>query len=265
MQQGYNGAQSGFQNAAFRASTAIRGYSTRFANNGFGMGGAGGGSFSQMSSANPQFGVTPQFGMNGNGMSNNSQLMNNGGYDGSVNKPKRTGYDPEGENATRCTTKTLLGFLVMFLIIAASGGGAGFLLSLNTAKQNGIAAGDAANGNGGAGNVTGNVTNVDVNPATAFNIELVYLTEVSRAERDAFENAKSRWQQIITGDLPLEAFLARGRTICGVTIQEDVTIDDLLIFVQIKPIDGVDNILGSAAPCGFGKQKSLCVPLLCAT
>jgi hypothetical protein len=85
-----------------------------------------------------------------------------------------------------------------------------------------------------------------------FTIDLRFLTGVSGAVATAFQQAKARWEHVITGNLP-EATIGAGVVVanaCGIThpaIQE--TVDDLLILVEVVPIDGAGKILGSAGPC----------------
>jgi hypothetical protein len=95
-------------------------------------------------------------------------------------------------------------------------------------------------------------------PSTgAFNIEIIFISSVSQAQRDAFISAKNRWQQVIVGDIALEAELERGDSFCGITINQKTEIDDILIFADISSIDGTGRILGQAGPCGFGTLHPL--------
>jgi adhesin/invasin len=113
--------------------------------------------------------------------------------------------------------------------------GAGINTLSATATPGGIA------GNPASFTATGTVS--------AFNIELRYLTGVSPAQQTAFTNAVSKWQAIITGDIP-SISLNVGAGDCGANSPAmSETVDDLVIFVTLEPIDGAGSILGSAGPC----------------
>ena len=84
---------------------------------------------------------------------------------------------------------------------------------------------------------------------TSFNIGLRYLSTVTATQRQAFTNARLRWQSAITGDLedgPLQA----GAGTCGTGSPAiNQNIDDVIILVSLMPIDGPGNVLASAGPC----------------
>ncbi len=69
----------------------------------------------------------------------------------------------------------------------------------------------------------------------------------------AFNAAASRWQQVITGDIgPFtfpSGFVTDTACTPGRNIPVSGTINDLLILVDLKPYDGVGNVLGAASPC----------------
>ncbi len=69
-----------------------------------------------------------------------------------------------------------------------------------------------------------------------FTIELEFLGGLSGAQQEVFELAKSRWEEIIIGDLP-SVDLPGGRRV-----------DDVLIEAQGAAIDGEGGILGQAGP-----------------
>jgi hypothetical protein len=90
-------------------------------------------------------------------------------------------------------------------------------------------------------------------PGGGFHIDLRFVTDASPAVRAAFESARTRWQQVITGDIadfPLTGTNQVAANSCGITHPAvNEVVDDLLIFVEIVPIDGPGKILGSAGPC----------------
>jgi hypothetical protein len=86
-------------------------------------------------------------------------------------------------------------------------------------------------------------------PVTSgFDVQLCFLTEISAEIQAVFEGAQTRWQSIITGDLSnVSSSYDAGD--CAEHPALSGVIDDVLIFVEVKPIDGVSGILGSAGPC----------------
>ena len=69
-------------------------------------------------------------------------------------------------------------------------------------------------------------------------------------QRQAISSAVAKWQNVIVGHIapPLRFKEVAGRCVEGIpAIDEDV--EDLLLFVQLAPIDGPRNIIGQAAPC----------------
>ena len=238
MQQGMYGAQVGFQSAANRVSLAARGYSQRV--NGYGGGGGQQNNFAQMSSANPQFGM--QFGTNP-GMRNDNQV----GFNFPEKQMGNNNQSYTSSDPARCSSKTILGLFVIFLILAAAGAGVGVLFSLNDAKRAQAGLGASGGDNNGTGNDTGG------GQRGQFTIDLKFIGSISDDERAAFISAKNRWEQVIIGDLASEAVYEEDDNFCGFEAEDDYVIDDILIVVFIQQIDGPGRILGSAGPCGFGR------------
>jgi hypothetical protein len=102
-------------------------------------------------------------------------------------------------------------------------------------------------------------------PPSAFNIEVRFLgTPPSPAVQQALAASAARWAQVIVGDLedivltgnerigPIEinTGIPNVGTITCVPLLENQTIDDMVIFADIRPIDGTSgsNILGFALP-----------------
>jgi hypothetical protein len=89
--------------------------------------------------------------------------------------------------------------------------------------------------------------------AGGFNIDLRYTSDPSPGVRAAFEWARQRWMQVITGNLPEFALTGQNQVAadaCGITHPAvNEVVDDILIFAEIVPIDGPGKVLGSAGPC----------------
>ena len=84
----------------------------------------------------------------------------------------------------------------------------------------------------------------------SYTITLDWKTTASPAVTSAFEKAKARIEQIITGNIPGLAFYGPSYT-CGGYGSGSLTVDDLHIFVAIVEIDGPSGVLGRAGPCGL--------------
>jgi hypothetical protein len=85
--------------------------------------------------------------------------------------------------------------------------------------------------------------------ATGYQLTLCFTSPMSAVQRAAFQNAAARWSSVITADLPdLEVGIPSGHCGAGSPIL-DQTIDDLMIFATVEPIDGPGDILGQAGWC----------------
>jgi hypothetical protein len=83
---------------------------------------------------------------------------------------------------------------------------------------------------------------------TRYDIELVFLTDVTAAQHLAFTRARERIELAVTGDLPDLPLNLPPIPSCG-NVPISGTVDDLLILVRIVPIDGRGGIVGAAGPC----------------
>ncbi len=84
-------------------------------------------------------------------------------------------------------------------------------------------------------------------PAPGYQLEVRYVTAMTASQQAAFDDAAARWSEIIVGDLPDTPLTLANA--CGSGVDIDETIDDLVIFARVEPIDGSGGILGSAGPC----------------
>lgn len=82
---------------------------------------------------------------------------------------------------------------------------------------------------------------------TSFNIGLQFLTAATATQRQAFTDARLRWQGAITGDL--EGGLLNVAEGCEPGSPFNQDIDDVVILVRLVPIDGPGNVLASSGPC----------------
>jgi len=87
----------------------------------------------------------------------------------------------------------------------------------------------------------------------AYDLTPVNVVPVSPEIQEHVDQALTRWEEAITGDLvtvgigpqelPLSACAGYGEAVAGTTI------DDVIVLVNIGPIDGEGGILGLAGPC----------------
>ncbi len=123
--------------------------------------------------------------------------------------------------------------------------------------------------------LTAHATNTDGTSATAifsaeataavYDIEIVHTTPslLTDARRAAFEKAERFWERAIADNLAwstlrrsvLAECLARN----GISgdVPGDRVVDDLLIYVEIKEIDGAAGVFGGAGPCQIRVDTSL--------
>ncbi|MCY3546000.1 MAG: hypothetical protein OXH49_03895 [Gemmatimonadetes bacterium] len=116
----------------------------------------------------------------------------------------------------------------------------------------------------GGGTADPLVFSASATPAV-YDIEIVHVSAslLTESQRQAFEEAEEYWERAITGNLAwstvrkpaLEQCLARN----DITeeIPGDRVVDDLLIYVQIKEIDGPAGVFGGAGPCQIRVGNSL--------
>lgn len=109
----------------------------------------------------------------------------------------------------------------------------------------------------GHNSITFGATGCSGGGGTGFAITICYGTPMSPTERAAFENAAARWSSLITSDVTDIAVSVPSGT-CGQNSPSvNMTIDDLLIFARIEPIDGVNGVLGAAGPCIIRSSNGL--------
>jgi len=86
-----------------------------------------------------------------------------------------------------------------------------------------------------------------------FHIELKYLTTVEPSQAAVFDAAGARWEEIVVGDV--SDF--HGTLSVGGCQPEAVEggIDDVRIYVAVRPIDGSGGVLGRAGPCYYRRSS----------
>jgi hypothetical protein len=89
-----------------------------------------------------------------------------------------------------------------------------------------------------------------------FNIVLRFGAGLTNSQQAIFQQAVTRWQSIITGDLP-SVPLNLGGNACGSHPPISESVDDVLIQASAKAIDGVSGVLGQAGPCVIRSSGAL--------
>ncbi len=93
--------------------------------------------------------------------------------------------------------------------------------------------------------LTFNATGTNV--TSQFTIDIQFLGSGTPSQQAAFSAAKAKWEQVIIGDLANFTGQLNASTCGNPTFNG--TIDDVLIYVDLVPIDGPGQILGAAGPC----------------
>jgi len=82
-----------------------------------------------------------------------------------------------------------------------------------------------------------------------FTTEIQFVGSSTGSQQAIVLSAANRWNSVITGDVPdFTANLSAGACGVGHSAYNGI-VDDVVIFVEIVPIDGTGGVLGSAGPC----------------
>ena len=96
---------------------------------------------------------------------------------------------------------------------------------------------------------SGGTTTTPPAPAGDFNITFVFGPNVTSSQKATFEQAATRWEQVITGDLA-NVSVNKQSNLCGASEPAyNGTVDDVVIYAEVGPIDGPSNTLAQAGPC----------------
>jgi hypothetical protein len=107
-------------------------------------------------------------------------------------------------------------------------------------------------------------------PPAPHQITLRYINTPTRAQQTAFEQAWLRWRDIVRSELTDVNYAANpdtdpcgagGILPAGLVLNE--VVDDLIIYVNLRNIDGAGSVLGSAGPCqARGTLQALGMPMV---
>jgi hypothetical protein len=90
-----------------------------------------------------------------------------------------------------------------------------------------------------------------------FNVSVRYIVEPTASQRLAVDAAVARWRSVIIRDLSDIPMTAAAGSCFPNQPAVNENIDDLIIFVEFVPIDGVGQTLGQAGPCYIRSENDL--------
>ena len=94
---------------------------------------------------------------------------------------------------------------------------------------------------------------------SSFNIGVRFLNPPTASQRQAFSEARLRWEAAITQDIE-DGLLNAPAGTCGTSSPAvNQSVDDVLILVSLVPIDGAGGVLGGAGPCWIRDPGSLTI------
>lgn len=82
-----------------------------------------------------------------------------------------------------------------------------------------------------------------------FNIDVKFKALPTLSQLQAFSAAAGKWESVLTNDLAAQPVVLSAGQCNSPGMNE--TVDDLVIFAALEPIDGPGQILGSAGPCAL--------------
>jgi adhesin/invasin len=82
-----------------------------------------------------------------------------------------------------------------------------------------------------------------------FAIELRPLGGISASHQPAFDAAVARWRDIILTDVPQWTLTSPAGSCFSGQPALNESVDDVIIYIQAVPIDGLGGVLGAAGPC----------------
>ena len=86
-------------------------------------------------------------------------------------------------------------------------------------------------------------------PSGNFDIQFVFGPNVTSSQKALFQQAGARWSQVITGDIANVPVNKRSN-LCGAGEPAlNSTVDDVVIYAEVGPIDGRGSVLAQAGPC----------------
>lgn len=94
-------------------------------------------------------------------------------------------------------------------------------------------------------------------PSSGFKIDLQFSPAVTPSQQAVFRTAAERWEQVITHPLSATRYEKQANRCGQGEPAVDITVDGVMIYADIKSIDGPYGILGSAGPCSIRRSDGL--------
>lgn len=101
----------------------------------------------------------------------------------------------------------------------------------------------------GAGTLTTVFTATATPPV--YNVTLRPLSQMTTSQTQAFTAAAARWEGLVVGNLPAIALNLPANTCFSGTPAIQETVDDVVVWAILMPIDGPGGVLGGAGPCAI--------------
>lgn len=87
-------------------------------------------------------------------------------------------------------------------------------------------------------------------PDSDFQIQLCWVGLADPTVAAALETAVARWESLVVGDLPdIVPNADHATCVAGAPWVSGPTLDDIVVYVAVEPIDGLGGALAGAAPC----------------
>jgi hypothetical protein len=97
------------------------------------------------------------------------------------------------------------------------------------------------------------------NDVTRFNITSFEVATVPANIRPHLEAAIARWERVISGDLSVlrvpRSFFGTNNCDGFGKLVNGTAVDDVIVMMDISPIDGAGKVLGQAGPCGIRNDR----------
>lgn len=177
-----------------------------------------------------------------------------------LSEPNQTGmqgYPVNSPPAVRLVdeaNRPVWGVVVRFAV--TSGGGSVTGDSVTTDLEGFARAGSWTIGSGAntltarAAGVATPVTFQATGVPSTFTVVVRYLPAVDGATRAVIDSAAARWSRVIYGDVPdVPVNLPTGGCSNALMPALNETVDDILIYVIVEPIDGAGKVLSTGTPC----------------
>jgi hypothetical protein len=95
------------------------------------------------------------------------------------------------------------------------------------------------------------------NATSPYHITVRYVGAASAPQQQAVESAVSRWRSVIIRDLDDVSLSIPAGSCFGTQPAINEIVDDLIVYIEFKSIDGAGKVLGQAGPCYVRQANNL--------